>query len=70
MTEDTIHLQRRFVRRIECGTTGRVRVTEKLSEATGADCRTANAERQHLNACEQDDCATCDRIEAAEVAAQ
>jgi hypothetical protein len=69
MTED-IHLQRRFVRRIECGTTGPVRVTETLREATCADCRTANAERQHYNACELDDCATCDRIEAAEVAAR
>jgi hypothetical protein len=63
MTED-IHLQRRFVRRIECGTTRPVRVTEKLSETTCADCKTADTERRHLNNCDDEDCAVCDAIEA------
>jgi hypothetical protein len=57
-----IHLQRKFVRRIECGTTGPVRVTEKLSETTCSDCRTADERRRHLNNC--DGCAVCDALDA------
>jgi hypothetical protein len=59
-----IHLQRRFVRRIECGTTGPVRVTEKLSETTCSDCRAADERRRHLNNCDVDDCAKCDALDA------
>jgi hypothetical protein len=54
-----VHLQRKFVRRIECGTTGPVRVTEKLSETTCQACRTADERRRHLNNCDVDGCATC-----------
>jgi hypothetical protein len=57
-----IHLQRKFVRRIECGTTGPVRVTEKLSETTCPACRTADERRRHLDNC--DGCAKCDALDA------
>jgi hypothetical protein len=56
---ELVHLQRRFVRRIECGTTGPVRVTEKLSETTCPDCRTADEQRRHLNNCDDDGCKVC-----------
>jgi hypothetical protein len=59
-----VHLQRKFVRRIECGTTGPVRVTEKLSETTCQACRAADERRRHLNNCDVDDCAKCDALDA------